>query len=181
LSAETNTSTSGCDCRNFGSRGINHRLANGTVVDTLTRRTPWVDWTTWLTSSGEGDLAAAGNLRFSQYDLLLQAAVSGQGVALGRSPLIDHALAEGQLVTPFPRRYDTPRGYFVLSSAAAEGRSEVGEFIAWLREEATRANAPGDVEASVAAAATASAGANAGASRTPSPKAKRRRSGAAGR
>jgi DNA-binding transcriptional LysR family regulator len=140
-------------------------------------RTPWVDWTTWLTSSGEGDLAAAGNLRFSQYDLLLQAAVSGQGVALGRSPLIDHALAEGQLVTPFPRRYDSPRGYFVLSSAAAEGRSEVGEFIAWLREEATRANAPGDDEASVAAAPTA----NAGGSRTASPKAKRRRSGTAGR
>src|SRR5512144_122860 len=87
-------------------------------------RTPWVDWSTWLTSAGAQDLTPAGNLRFSQYDLLLQAAVSGQGVALGRSPLIDHALASGELVTPFSRRYDSPRGYFVLSSTAAEGRSE---------------------------------------------------------
>jgi hypothetical protein len=81
-----------------------------------------------------------------------------------------------------PRRYDSPRGYFVLSSAAAEGRSEVGEFTAWLREEAARANATGDDGASVAAAsADAGAAANAGASRNPSPKAKGRRSGTAGR
>lgn len=130
-------------------------------------RTPWVDWNTWLTSSGAGGLSPAGNLRFSQYDLLLQAAVSGQGVALGRSPLIDHALAEGQLVTPFPRRYDSPRGYFVLSSAVTEGRSEVGEFIAWLRDEAADGNA---------VSSAGEAGGAAPAATTPGPA--RRKSGA---
>jgi LysR family glycine cleavage system transcriptional activator len=105
------------------------------LVDPL-GRTPWIDWNTWLTSSGVSDLIPAGNLRFSQYDLLLQAAVSGQGVALGRSPLIDHAVARGDLVMPFPKRYDSPRGYFALSGSQASGRPEVQQFIAWLREEA---------------------------------------------
>ena len=99
-------------------------------------RMPWIDWNTWLTSSGVPNLVPAGNLRFSQYDQLLQAAVSGQGVALGRIPLIDHALARGDLVMPFPKRYDTPRGYFALCGSQAAGRPEVQQFIGWLREEA---------------------------------------------
>jgi DNA-binding transcriptional LysR family regulator len=107
-------------------------------------RTPWVDWTSWLTSSGAADVVPAGNLRFSQYDLLLQAAISGQGVALGRSPLIDHALSRGELVTPFPRRYDAPRGYFVLAAPHMGARSEVGQFIDWIAEEAALANAAAD-------------------------------------
>ncbi len=103
-------------------------------------RTPWVDWSSWLTSSGVGDLVPAGNVRFSQYDLLLQAAISGQGVALGRSPLIDHALARRELVTPFPKRYDSPRGYFALSGSQSAGRPEVRDFVEWLSAEAKAAD-----------------------------------------
>jgi DNA-binding transcriptional LysR family regulator len=99
-------------------------------------RTPWVDWNTWLTSAGEPAVKPAGNLRFSQYDFLLQAAISGQGVALGRSPLIDHAIARGDLVTPFPRRYDSQRGYFAFTGSVAADRSEVNQFIGWLADEA---------------------------------------------
>ncbi len=102
-------------------------------------RTPWVNWDTWLASAGLRDLVPAGNLRFSQYDLLLQAAISGQGVALGRSPLIDHALARGELVTPFPKRYASPRSYFVLCGSESGRRTEVAAFVAWLRAEAALA------------------------------------------
>jgi DNA-binding transcriptional LysR family regulator len=55
---------------------------------------------------------------------------------LGRSPLIDHAVARGDLVMPWPKRYDSPRGYFALSGSQASGRPEVQQFMAWLREEA---------------------------------------------
>ena len=99
-------------------------------------RTPWIDWSTWLTSSGIAQLEPAGNLHFSQYDMLLQAAVSGQGVALGRRPLIDDVIARGDLIAPFPGRYDAPRGYFVLTGTKASGRAEVRELIAWLIDEA---------------------------------------------
>ena len=39
-----------------------------------------------LTSLGIGDLKPAGALHFSQYEQMIQAAVNGQGVALGRQP-----------------------------------------------------------------------------------------------
>ena len=106
-------------------------------------RLPWIDWTTWLASSGVRELVPAGNLRFSQYDLLLQAAVSGQGVALGRSPLIDLSFQRGELVMPFPGRFDTPRGYFALSGKEARARIEVQDFISWLSAEAATVSAAG--------------------------------------
>ena len=109
-------------------------------------RWPWMDWNTWLTSSGVPDLKPAGNLRISQYDLLLQAALSGQGVALGRSPLIDHAVARGELVMPFPKRFDSPRGYFAMSGAQAADRAEVRQFIAWLCAEAAVAGDAGSAD-----------------------------------
>ena len=99
-------------------------------------RMPWVDWNVWLGSSGIAQMHTAGNLRFGQYDLLLQAAVNGQGVALGRRPLIDDSIARGELVAPFATRYDAPRGYFAMVAPRSAGRAEVREFIEWLRGEA---------------------------------------------
>ena len=104
-------------------------------------RMPWVDWTTWLTSAGVPDLVPAGNVRFSQYDLLFQAVLSGQGVALGRSPLIDHAIDRGDLITPFSRRYDSQRGYFAFTGSISAERSEVRQFIDWLSAEAATSTA----------------------------------------
>lgn len=102
-------------------------------------RVPWVNWPTWFASNGVAELTPAGNLRFSQYDLLVQAALDGQGVALGRSPLIDHWLAAGKLVAPFPKRFDAPRAYFALPAPNVVGRKDVDDFVAWLVAEA-RAN-----------------------------------------
>jgi len=95
-------------------------------------RVPWVNWSTWLAASGVPNLAAAGHLHFSQYDLLLQAAVAGQGVALGRNPLIAHWLASGKLVAPFPKRYEAPWAYFVLKAPHAAERPETQAFVAWM-------------------------------------------------
>jgi DNA-binding transcriptional LysR family regulator len=63
-------------------------------------------------------------------------------VALGRLPLIAQHLADGRLVAPFPKRYDSPRGYYVLVAPHAEGRPDVAAFAGFLREEAGAA-APG--------------------------------------
>ena len=55
---------------------------------------PWLDWRAWLAANGEPELKPAGSLRFTLYDQVIQAAVGGQGVALGRMPLIaEHCCA----------------------------------------------------------------------------------------
>jgi DNA-binding transcriptional LysR family regulator len=99
-------------------------------------RVPWINWQSWLTSNGEPGLKPAGALRLRLYDQVIQAAVGGQGVALGRIPMIAEHLRDGRLVAPFAKRYDTARGYFVLVAPHAQGRTDVAAFVDWLRVEA---------------------------------------------
>jgi DNA-binding transcriptional LysR family regulator len=104
-------------------------------------RLPWLHWPTWLAANGEGSIKPAGSLRFSLYDQLIQAAAGGQGVALGRLPLVQSFLDRGQLVAPFPKRFDSQRGYYVVVAPHAVGRPDVDAFVAFLRAEAAKVEA----------------------------------------
>ncbi len=103
-------------------------------------RTPWLDWRAWLAANGEPALKPAGSLRFSLYDQVIQAAVGGQGVALGRLPMIAELLRDGRLVAPFPKKFDSARGYYVLVAPHARGRPDVEAFVTWLAAEAAAAS-----------------------------------------
>jgi DNA-binding transcriptional LysR family regulator len=97
---------------------------------------PWLNWPAWLNSNGAAGLKPAGAIKFSLYDQVIQATLDGQGVALGRIPLIARLLERGRLVAPFAKRYDSPRGYFAVVAPHAHVRSEVSAFVAWLRAQA---------------------------------------------
>jgi LysR family glycine cleavage system transcriptional activator len=99
-------------------------------------RMPWLDWRAWLAANALPSLRPAGSLRFSLYDQVIQAAVGGQGVALGRIPLIAEHLRDGRLVAPFPKRYDSARGYYAIVAPHAVDRADVANFVAWLADEA---------------------------------------------
>jgi LysR family transcriptional regulator, glycine cleavage system transcriptional activator len=105
---------------------------------------PWLNWDAWLELLKAQSVRPAGALRFSHYDQLIQAALDGQGIALGRSPLVDRWVKEGRLVLPFGRRFlpspSRPRAYFILTSPAAAGRPEVTAFSRWLLQEASAAD-----------------------------------------
>ncbi len=45
-------------------------------------------------------------------------------------------MRDGRLVAPFPKRYDSPRSYFVIVAPHAEDRADVAAFVDWLRREA---------------------------------------------
>ncbi|HMA73467.1 MAG TPA: transcriptional regulator GcvA [Xanthobacteraceae bacterium] len=96
----------------------------------------FLDWGTWLTSLGIGDLKPAGALHFSQYEQMIQAAISGQGVALGRQPLVNDLIQSGALVTPFGRAVVGSRAYFIIESEHGGAKPHVRQFAAWLIEEA---------------------------------------------
>ena len=98
----------------------------------------YLDWGTWLTSLGMGDLRPAAALHFSQYEQMIQAAISGQGVALGRQPLVNELIQAGTLVVPFQRSLVGPRGYYIIESRVGAGKPHVREFAQWLLAEAQR-------------------------------------------
>ncbi len=99
--------------------------------------TPWLNWPAWLAANGLPDLKPAGSIRFSLYDQVIQATLGNQGVALGRIPLIAELLEDGRLIAPFPKRYDSPRSYFVIVAPHAAARADVAAFVAWLADEAS--------------------------------------------
>ena len=100
-------------------------------------RHPWLHWKTWLEVERIADLRPAGTLIFSGYEQIIPAAVTGHGVALGRSPLVKDLIASGDLVAPFKSIADPARAYFAIVSQSAEGRPEVAAFVAWLKSEAS--------------------------------------------
>jgi LysR family transcriptional regulator, glycine cleavage system transcriptional activator len=98
----------------------------------------FMDWGTWLASLGIGDLKSAGALHFSQYEQMIQAAIAGQGVALGRQPLVNDLIQSGMLAAPFKQAVVGARSYFIIESPIAAGKPHVRQFAAWLIEEVKR-------------------------------------------
>jgi LysR family glycine cleavage system transcriptional activator len=99
-------------------------------------RSPWLQWNVWFEVMKLKNITPAGVLRFSHYDHLIQAAMDGQGVALGRSPLVPRLIEQKRLVAPLDQKSVSSRSYYVLSAEHSKHRTEVKEFIAWLEETA---------------------------------------------
>jgi LysR family glycine cleavage system transcriptional activator len=109
---------------------------------------PYLDWKVWLEALGLPGLQSKGALYFSHYDQLIQSAVEGQGVALGRTPLLSRHLRSGRLVAPFESGQgrntttESSRAYFILTASGAASRPEVQHFIDWLMAQARSEDAP---------------------------------------
>jgi len=96
---------------------------------------PWLTWREWLVALKVPELRSAGALHFSHYDQLVQAAINGEGIGLGRAPLVDRLVESGELVAPFHDRVTVTRKYFVIVATAARGQRRVREFVDWLLSE----------------------------------------------
>lgn len=96
---------------------------------------PWLSWGQWLDAFALAQLKSAGTARYSHYDQMIQAAIEGEGVALGRTPLIKRLLESGALVAPFQGRVAGTREYFIIVAPHAAARPPVRQFVAWLRTE----------------------------------------------
>jgi DNA-binding transcriptional LysR family regulator len=98
-----------------------------------------LDWDTWLAAQGHAGLRPAGSIRFDTYEQMIQAAVGGQGVAMGIGRLVQGLMAAGQLVAPFGEGTTGQRAYFILRSALTREQPQVLAFVDWLMAEARAA------------------------------------------
>jgi LysR family glycine cleavage system transcriptional activator len=94
-------------------------------------------WTRWLAAAGLPDLAAAHETIVDDTNVRLEAAVDGQGVALGWIPLLAEELASGRLVRPFEMALEG-YAYYVVTPPGGLARPKVRAFRDWLFEEAAR-------------------------------------------
>jgi LysR family glycine cleavage system transcriptional activator len=98
-----------------------------------------MDWDTWLAAQGHAGLKPAASIRFDSYEQMIQAALSGQGVAMGIGRLVSGLIDKGQLVAPFCKTITGARSYFILRSAITGNRPHVEAFVQWLQKEAETA------------------------------------------
>lgn len=99
------------------------------------------DWTIWADANGL-DLSRARSIQLSDYNITLQAAADGQGVAMGRLLLIADRLRSGTLVCPCDSVVTSPRaGHWVVTAERAGPSAAAEAFAGWLQDQAARAMA----------------------------------------
>jgi LysR family transcriptional regulator, glycine cleavage system transcriptional activator len=92
-------------------------------------------WREWLELAGLTDVDGGRGYRFRDSILTLDAAIAGQGVALGDNLLSATDLASGRLVRPFAVPVSPCHAYWLVAPPAHRERPGVAAFWAWLAEE----------------------------------------------
>jgi DNA-binding transcriptional LysR family regulator len=99
-----------------------------------------IDWQAWLRAVGADRVEPAATLTFTTFDTAVAAALEGQGLVLGRRPLLDRLLEQGRLVAPLEGGAASVRGYFLVVDPVSARQPAVQAVVDWLRAEA---RAPG--------------------------------------
>lgn len=102
-----------------------------------TQNLEWLTWRRWLDEHGIKKLEPKRWLYFNYANQIAQAALTGQGVALARMPLVADSLASGDLVEILPgMRLESPMVYWLLVGPRSAARPEIVAFCTWLKAQA---------------------------------------------
>jgi LysR family transcriptional regulator, glycine cleavage system transcriptional activator len=95
------------------------------------------DWSMWLAARGVPGVDGARGPRFNQSSLVIEAAVSGRGVALAKGTLAQADLDAGRLVAPLEDSSTTLEfAYYLVHPKAKARLKQVRAFANWLVAEA---------------------------------------------
>lgn len=94
-----------------------------------------LSWGGWYAGLGLPQPEPQRWLRFNYTYQVIQAAVAGQGVAMGQIGLIRDLLAAGTLLAPVRQRVDAGYGYYLAVRSGAQQRPEVSAMRDWLRQQ----------------------------------------------
>ncbi len=110
------------------------RCGDGTYPD-VAKRLRLADWTAWSAAKGM-DLRDCDFRQLTDYNIVLQAAMDGQGLAIGRQLLVGEHLASGRLVPVFPDAVVSPRlGYWLVSARHRRPSKAMTASVDWLKAE----------------------------------------------
>jgi LysR family glycine cleavage system transcriptional activator len=92
-------------------------------------------WHRWLSELNIKNIDANEGYKYNQLDLIVQAAIDGQGVALGRHSLVSAAIKSGRLVPLFGHVIEDEGVYLVHLKKLIE-RPEITFFKDWIKQQA---------------------------------------------
>jgi LysR family glycine cleavage system transcriptional activator len=97
------------------------------------------NWEEWFAMAGVDGARSGRGPAYSHGSMAIEAAIRGEGVALGRSALVAEDIAAGRLVAPFPQlRLKAERGYDLVCRADNREHPKVCALRDWLADEIRR-------------------------------------------
>lgn len=93
------------------------------------------DWLAWFQAAGLSPATVPRGPTIGDDAAMLQAAIDGQGVALGRSVLVADDVAQGRLVAPFATRLTASYRYWLVSPDTAPEHPGLATVRDWLLAE----------------------------------------------
>lgn len=90
------------------------------------------DWHVWLKAAGVENVDHTRGPTYPYSNMVIQAAIQGEGVALARSALVEDDLKAGQLVKPFEISLPVEFAYYVVYPEQHLSRPKVKAFRDWL-------------------------------------------------
>ena len=120
----------------LGAFGDARRLLDQNFLELDERSRPWLRWSEWLTARGLGGARPRAYLFFNQYDQVIQAAMEGHGVALGRLGLILPMIEDGRLIAHPGGQHGTSNFAYWMTKRGSSWRNDVQLFADWVEREA---------------------------------------------
>ncbi|RFU44897.1 LysR substrate-binding domain-containing protein [Paraburkholderia sp. DHOC27] len=120
-------------------------LRNGELTEGVTflhDAEPWegapafIEWQTWTSAIQPGWTAHIAGPQFNLASLAIAAALNHQGIAIGRTALIEDELRSGRLVKVIDRHVVAPARYVLLNRTPDDTRTAT--FVSWIEAECQR-------------------------------------------
>jgi LysR family transcriptional regulator, glycine cleavage system transcriptional activator len=111
-------------------------IRKNVLLDFDEPRRPWMHWSQMLAAAGLSSIRPRAIMRFNQYEQVIQAALAGQGIAVGRVALIEPMLADGRLVAlpHFKANHESDHAYWLIRSPS-EPHRDVETVALWIKRE----------------------------------------------
>lgn len=95
----------------------------------------WPDWTMWLATANVEGVDATHGIFFNQNEMMMEAALEGQGIALVSSVAAESDIEAGRLMQPFETRLPVRLSYHFVTSKQKSASKKVVAFRQWLLDE----------------------------------------------
>ena len=97
-------------------------------------------WRRWFELAGQPFSRSNDFKQFGQSNMVVQAAVAGRGLALGRSALVIEEILAGKLVVPIKRAFPSGFSHYLVTAKNRPHAPNVELFRRWIKRQAAECN-----------------------------------------
>jgi LysR family glycine cleavage system transcriptional activator len=95
-------------------------------------------WGYWLNQTNHEHIKISHGFQFDTLTIALEMAALGEGLALGRTSLVEGMIKSGQLVAPFEQKVATEEGFYLVYATSQLNHPNAEAFRNWILQEITQ-------------------------------------------